>query len=108
MGSTIKEQEWYDDPFGWYEKHDRPEMLGIKMNEYVALDFLQGLYDIYQGFKTKNKEKAMKDARVLATLLIASCTGYGDEAVQELLVDEFNSKDIDAELNKILEGDDDD
>ena len=108
METDIKEQEWYNDPFGWYEKHNKPEMLGLKLNDHVALDFLQGLYDIYQSFKRSNKSKAIKDIKILATLVIASCTGYGDDAVQELLVDEFNSQDIDAELNKILEGDDDD
>ena len=104
MNATIKEQQWYDDPFGWYAKHDKPELLGIKLNDTIALDFLQGLYDVYIAFKRSNKERALKDLNVLATLVIA--LGYGDEAVQELLVDEFNSKDMDDELNKLLEGDD--
>lgn len=101
---SIKEQEWYSDPFGWYVRNDRPEMMGIKMTDVVALDLLQGLYDVFKSLDAKRYGQAKKDACVLATLVIASCTGYGEEAVEELMVDEFNKKDIDKELNKILDG----
>jgi len=104
MPNGIKEQEWYYDPFGWYVRHDQPEMMGIKLTNKVALDFLQGLYDIWLRLEDKKLEQAKKNICVLATLVIASCTGFGQEAVEELLVDELYSKNIDDELNKILEG----
>lgn len=104
MSSKIKEQEWYNDPFGWYLKQDKPEMMGVQLTNKVALDVLQGLYDIYQRLLNKNVKGAKRDLEILATLIIASCTGYGDEAVEELLVDELYSRNIDEELNKIMEG----
>lgn len=100
----IKEQDWYRDPFGWYVRQDKPEMLGVKLTNNVALDILQGLYDIYKTLKSQNKEKALEELNTLAVLVIASCTGYGSEAIEELLVDEFNDKDIDGELAKMIEG----
>lgn len=102
--STIKEQDWYHDPFGWYARNDRPEMLGIKLSNSVALDILQGLYDVYKTLQYKNKERALHELKILAVLVIASCTGFGSEAVEELLVEEFNDRDFDKELNKLLEG----
>jgi hypothetical protein len=104
MPQGIKEQEWYHDPFGWYVKHDRPEMMGVKLTNKVALDFLQGLYDVWKRLEANNLNGAKKDLSVLATLVIASCTGFGEEAVEELLVDELYSKNMDEEINKLLEG----
>lgn len=104
MSQSIKEQEWYNDPFGWYVKHDRPEMMGVKLTNKVALDLLQGLYDVYRRLLAKNLNSAKRDLEVLATLVIASCNGFGEEAVEELLVDELYSKNMDEELNKLIEG----
>ena len=107
MSQGIKEQEWYKDPFGWYVKHDRPEMIGGKLTNRVALDMLQGLYDVHRRLVAKNLNGAKRDLEVLATLVIASCSGFGEEAVEELLVDELYSRNIDEELNKLLEGNED-
>lgn len=102
--TDVRQEEWYKHPFEWYEKANKPELYGVKLTEVVALDFLQGLYDIYQSFKINNREKAMHDAEVLATLLIASSFNVGQEVIEELLSDEFDTLDVDNEISKLMNG----
>ena len=106
--TDVRQEEWYKHPFEWYEKMNKPELYGVRLTEVVALDFMQGLYDIYQSFKTGNKQKAMHDAEVLATLLIASSLNVGEEVVQELLSDEFNTIDVDDAVERLMNGEYDD
>lgn len=101
--TNVKEELWYKDPFGWYEQNNKPEIYGVQMTENVALDFLHGLNDIYISLKANEKEQAARDAEILATLLIASAMRVGQEVIEELLSEEFDSLDIDKEVMKLTE-----
>jgi hypothetical protein len=81
---TIRDEPWFDDPFAWYEKENYPEIVGIKVTEKVALDFLQALYQIYKLLERNDRKKAMEDAKQLAILLLASAFDYAEEAIDEL------------------------
>ena len=103
--TNVKNEPWYADPFGWYEKENRPELLGVQLTDNVALDFLQGLHDIYLSFKDKHYDKAVKDTEVLAKLLIASAYDLGQEVIEELLAEEFDDIDIDKAFQEMVEED---
>lgn len=101
--SNVKEEQWYKDPFGWYNEHNHPELLGVQLTERVGLDFMSGLYDIYLSFKQKDYEGVIKHTEILAKLLIAGALGYGAEVIDELLVEEFDSFDIDQAFKDMTE-----
>jgi hypothetical protein len=104
MTVDVTKERWYNDPFGWYEEQGHPEIYGVRMNENVALDFLAGLHDIYISFKKHGADKAIRNAEVLATLLIASAKNVGSEVMDELLAKEFNDIDFDKAMSDLLEG----
>jgi hypothetical protein len=99
----IKDEPWFNDPFGWYERENYPEIVGIQLTDKVGLDFLQGLYQIYQLLKRNQREDAMKDAVTLAVLLLASAYDYGQQAIDELVEQEFAEIDIDAAFKEMTE-----
>jgi hypothetical protein len=99
----IKEEPWFEHPFDWYEKENYPEIVGIKLTEGVALDFLQALYQIYKLLERNDNKKAMADAEELAILLLASAFNYAEEAMDELVIKEVGSMDIDAAFAEMVE-----
>lgn len=100
---NIKDEPWFSDPFGWYEQENYPEIVGIQLTDKIALDFLQGLYQIYQLLKRNQRSEAIKDAETLAVLLLASAYDYGQEAMDELVEQEFADIDIDAAFAEMIE-----
>jgi hypothetical protein len=99
----IKEEPWFEHPFDWYEKENYPEIVGIQITEGVALDFLQALYQIYKLLERNDNKKAMADAEELAVLLLASAFNYAEEAMDELVIKEVGSMDIDAAFAEMVE-----
>ena len=99
----IKEEPWFEHPFEWYEKENYPEIVGIQLTEGVALDFLQALYQIYKLLERNDNKKAMADAEELAVLLLASAFNYAEEAMDELVIKEVGSMDIDAAFAEMVE-----
>ena len=99
----IKEEPWFEHPFDWYEKENYPEIVGIQLTEDVALDFLQALYQIYKLLERNDNKKAMADAEELAVLLLASAFNYAEEAMDELVIKEVGSMDIDAAFAEMVE-----
>jgi hypothetical protein len=99
----IKEEPWFEHPFDWYEKENYPEIVGIQLTEGVALDFLQALYQIYKLLERNDNKKAMADAEELAVLLLASAFNYAEEAMDELVIKEVRSMDIDAAFAEMVE-----
>jgi hypothetical protein len=99
----IKEEPWFEHPFDWYEKENYPEIVGIQLTEGVALDFLQALYQIYKLLERNENKKAMEDAEELAVLLLASAFNYAEEAMDELVIKEVGSMDIDAAFAEMVE-----
>jgi hypothetical protein len=104
---SIKDEPWFNDPFGWYEKENYPEIVGIAVTDSIALDFLQALYQIYKLLERNERTKAMEDAKKLAVLLLASAFDYAEEAIDELIIDEVNAIDIDAAFAEMIEEQDD-
>jgi hypothetical protein len=100
---NITEERWFHDPFGWYKEEGRPQIYGVQLTDNVALDFMEGLTDMYEGFERRQYDKAMHDARVLATLLIASAMGVGQDTIEELLSEEFATIDVDAAFKDLVE-----
>jgi len=100
---NIKDEPWFNDPFAWYEDQGHPEIVGIKVTETVALDFLQALYQIYKRLENNDNKKAMEDAKQLAILLLASAFDYAEEAIDELITKEIGDTDIDAAFAEMIE-----
>jgi hypothetical protein len=78
-------------------------MAGVILTDTIVLDFLQGLYDIYQDFKDNKIDSAAHNAEVLAKLLIAAALEMGDKVIEELLAEEFSNYDIDNALKKLID-----
>lgn len=106
MGN-IKEEPWFNDPFGWYERERHPEIVGIQITDRIGLDFLQALYQIYKRLEHNDKKKAMEDAKQLAILLLATAFDYAEEAIDELIIHEVAATDIDAAFAEMIEEQDD-
>ena len=104
---SIKDEPWFEDPFKWYEDQGHPEIVGIKVTDKVALDFLQALYQIYKLLERNDRTKAMEDAKQLAILLLASAFDYAEEAIDELIIKEIGDTDIDAAFAEMIEEQDD-
>jgi hypothetical protein len=100
---TIRDEPWFEDPFAWYEKENFPEIVGIKVTDKVALDFLQALYQIYKLLERNDRKKAMEDAKQLAILLLASAFDLAEEAIDELIIKEIGDTDIDAAFAEMIE-----
>ena len=100
---SIKEEPWFEHPFDWYEKENYPEIVGIQLTEGVALDFLQALYQIYKLLERNDNKRAMADAEELAILLLASAFNYAEEAMDELVIKEVGTMDIDAAFAEMVE-----
>ena len=100
---NIKEEPWFEHPFDWYEKENYPEIVGIQVTEGIALDFLQALYQIYKLLESNNRKKAMEDTEQLAVLLLASAFDYAQEAIDELIIKEVGTMDIDAAFAEMVE-----
>lgn len=78
-------------------------MAGVILTDTVVLDFLQGLYDIYQDFIKDNIESAKRNAEILAKLLIAGALDVGQEVLEELLAEEFDQFDIDSAFKELID-----
>lgn len=104
---SIREEPWFEHPFEWYEKEKYPEIVGIQVTDAIALDFLQALYQIYKLLESNNRKKAMEDAEQLAVLLLASAFDYAQEAIDELIIKEVGTMDIDAAFAEMVEEDND-
>jgi hypothetical protein len=102
---SIKDEPWFNDPFDWYEREGYPEIVGIAITDKVALDFLQALYQIYKLLERNERKKAMEDAKQLAILLLASAFDYAEEAIDELIIKEVGTIDIDAAFAEMVEED---
>lgn len=100
---SIKDEPWFSDPFKWYEQEGYPEIVGIKVTDNVALDFLQALYQIYKLLERNERTKAMEDAKQLAILLLASAFDYAEQAIDELIIKEIGETDIDAAFAEMIE-----
>lgn len=77
-------------------------MVGVELTSNIALDFLQGLYDVYIDFKNKNLTEAINNLETLAILLIASTMDASEEVIAELLSKEYDSYDFDSALTKLM------
>lgn len=100
---NIKDEPWFNDPFKWYENEGYPEIIGIQLNDNVALDFLQALYQIYKLLERNQRNHAIEDAKKLAVLLLAGAFNYADQAIDELIQQEFAETDIDAAFAEMIE-----
>lgn len=78
-------------------------MIGVELSNNVALDLLQGLYDVYIEFKNNNITEAINNLEILAVLLIASTMDVGEEVIEELLSKEYSNYDFDSALTKLVE-----
>lgn len=77
-------------------------MLGVELSSNIALDFLQGLYDIYVDLRDDKRDEALNNLRVLAILMIAGTLNVGKEVIDELLAEEFANFDIDKAFQDLI------
>lgn len=77
-------------------------MLGVELSSHIALDFLQGLYDIYVDLRDNKHNEALNNLRILAILLIAGSLDVGQEVIGELLSEEFANFDIDKAFQDLI------
>lgn len=100
--TRIQDEPWFNEPFQWYEEQDYPEIVGVQLTDSIAVDFLQGLYTIYERLVAHENKKAIEDTKQLAVLMLASAFDYGQEAIDQLVQDEFNDIDLDDEFAKMV------
>lgn len=101
---NIIEEQWFTNPFEWYEETDEKYVVSLQLTENKALDVLAGLYDVYKNFKRNDRKAALEDLNALAILLIAHAMGYSEQAIEELLVLQAQ-ENMDTILTEILEED---
>ncbi len=101
---NITEEQWFTNPFEWYEETEDKYVVSLQLTENKALDVLAGLYDVYKNFKRNDRMSALEDLNALAILLIAHAMGYSEQAIEELLVLQAQ-ENMDTILEEILEED---
>lgn len=101
--TSLVNQPWFLDPFGWYESQEEQRVISLQISETKALDILRGLYDIYNNLMRNNMEEAIEDLKTMAIILIAHTLGYNDEVVEELIVMKATGE-MDAFLEEVLDG----
>lgn len=105
---NITEEQWFHDPFTWYEETTTQQVVSLKISDTAALDVLQGLYDVYINLQKTNYAQAIEDLEVMATIIIGYTQGCGQEVIEELLVEKVKD-DMDEFLDSLLkEGNKDD
>ena len=99
---NITEEQWFTNPFEWYENTTDKYVVSLQLTDNKALDVLAGLYDVYKNFKRNDRNSALEDLNALAILLIAHAMGYSEQAIEELLVLQAQ-ENMDTILTEILE-----
>ncbi len=85
----------------WDYIKDNPLILGLPISDNKGLDLLSAMRDIYLEID-KDNTKARVLLTLLATVLVASAQGDGEEVIEEVLVQDamFN---LDKELKGVLD-----
>lgn len=85
----------------WDYIRDNPRILGLPISENNGLDLLSALRDIWVEMQT-NPKAASEMLTIMVSVILASIMGHGEEAVEEVLVQDamFN---FDKEAKKVLD-----
>lgn len=85
----------------WDYIKDNPRMLGFPLSEKNGLDIFNALRDIWLEIE-RNPKAAANMLTILVSVIMASVMGHGDEAVEEVLVQDamFN---FDREAKDVLD-----
>lgn len=85
----------------WDYIKDNPRILGLPISENNGLDLLSALRDIWVEMQT-NPKAASEMLTIMVSVILASIMGHGEEAVEEVLVQDamFN---FDKEAKKVLD-----
>lgn len=85
----------------WDYIKDNPLLLGLPISDNKGLDLLSAMRDVYLEMD-KDVYKAKVLLTLLATVLVATSQGDGDEVIEEVLVQDamFN---LDKELKGVLD-----
>jgi hypothetical protein len=85
----------------WDYIKDNPLILGLPLSDNKGLDLLSAMRDVYLEMD-KDIYKAKVLLTLLATVLVASAQGDGEEVIEEVLVQDAMF-DLDKELKVILD-----
>lgn len=90
-----------DDMKVWDYIQENPLILGLPLSNSKGLDLLSAMRDVYLEMD-KDIHKAKVLLTLLATVLVATAQGDGDEVIEEVLVQDamFN---IDKEIKGVLD-----
>jgi len=85
----------------WDYIRDNPRILGLPISENNGLDLLSALRDIWVEMQT-NPKAASEMLTIMVSVILASIMGHGEEAVEEVLVQDamFN---FDKKAKKVLD-----
>jgi len=85
----------------WDYIRDNPRILGLPISENNGLDLISALRDIWVEMQT-NPKAASEMLTIMVSVILASIMGHGEEAVEEVLVQDamFN---FDKEAKKVLD-----
>lgn len=84
----------------WKFIKDHPRLIGLPISDRQGLDLLNALGDVAEMIP-KDQEMAYKMLTMIATVIVASATGNGNETIEELLVAEA-MYNFDSETKEIL------
>ena len=85
----------------WDYIKDNPLLLGLPISDNKGLDLLSAMRDVYLEMD-KDVYKAKVLLTLLATVLVASSQGDGDEVIEEVLVQDAMFS-LDKELKGVLD-----
>lgn len=85
----------------WEFIKNHPKLLGLPVSDKQGLDLLNSLRDVADMI-LKEPEMAYKMLTMIATVIVASVTGNGNETIEEILVAEAMHK-FDVEAKEMLD-----
>lgn len=84
----------------WNYIKDNPRIIGFPISETNGLDLLSALRDVWLEIQI-NPKAASEMLTVMVSVILASTMGHGNEAIEEVLVQEAMHK-FDTQAKEIL------
>jgi hypothetical protein len=100
----MKESEnasYNEEPDVWEYIRENPRIMGLPLSDSKAIDICTALLDVYETL-VKDPEAAKTLLGLLATVLVGSAEGQGNEVIEEVAVIEA-MRNFDHRLRGVLD-----
>jgi hypothetical protein len=96
---------WLDHPFDWWVKNEEPALAIFPLTEKSGINLMAALHDIYVSIFEHDNKKALMDAEILASSIIAKSIGEVDILLEKVAEASVSNINFDDELMKMIEED---